>query len=504
MNMKIKSILRLFVGIAAISALAIPGYRSMGSAPHSVTSLESISISRASSSVLGRDELMQHDQPGSAAEEHVAIQWTENREWLLYDISQNGGTECSTGGGKAYRAGRIVLRTNDAIRIGKIDLKVVDVTENMVVLRNTLTNALLTWRNGSLRCSGSNTGREGHYRRTGSVFRWLTRKWRDRELRLFSIGGPVLDGGNCPVKGCPADVARILWQEGRFLLGSGSQSDLTVNVIRADGEVAWFQNQPVRIEDNMRCVIGRTPYLMKTDRNGLVLRPSGRKDVFGNRDAPQKVLPANMVRTTTTATWIGQGITLKEFIRTESLTVISFAAGLLIGFGILVAYVWYLGKLTHVPKGSDVALYVGTALLLSSFPRLWMAKEGLDAGVILTFQYLAFAWATVALVVRRHLISMPFFVAWTAFMLLAGAGSLYMIQLGAGSDNMGWIEMARSQLLVTAAVPCALSVFALIPAGVWRTVMYRTASSSALIPCSALFYCVGVGVYSPWGTSGAC
>ncbi|MBF0199946.1 MAG: hypothetical protein HQK66_01275 [Desulfamplus sp.] len=332
------------------------------------------------------------------------------------------------------------------------------------------------WDKGKLKIQGDGfyTGndRYGHIK---SALKQLKAqmKWYARgsdEIPLFSLGGSVNMHDQWALPGTEPVSARIVYRDGNFYLAPGN-GDQRVFVYKKTLENKFdpqgFHDQwmPVSTPHGtlVRCIIGRTHYLIKPSPldfspssghgnhpqiNGMELVPFKNQRVFHEiLDTPNHVI----------LPWIGAGdLPLREWLGNQRHLVLF----LLILSIVTASLVWHFGAYHRI--GVNMFLFIPGLFVMCALVLLHRAGSAVDMAWSASICAVSWIWATWSLSAARILGGRVGWI-WICVVFLAGSGVVLHLQLAAGSDNTRWLSFAWKQAVYVAWCGFLAGASALIP-----------------------------------------
>ena len=416
---------------------------------------------------LGRHELGHRPTPGrSAAINHLQVQ-QDALGWWFANVAENKRVDAPTRQLHTRYLKRWPLEAGDRIQISGHRIDITELSDDKLVLETDDGRRAL-WQDGRLQTDETpftDCPPEG-----SAWWKRVLTRFRDRELRLFSIGGLVPCARRWPLPDVPAHGLWVLWYAQRFWLGPGYGSD-TLSVARANQESARRFTELVLQVDApddpiQRVVLGRAQYRVNVDDTRLILQPLGGADVWREDEKrPQPRTP--QIETSYQArTWIGADPGLRDWLQNHWQWPLG---GLLLALFSALVILKRRGARQTARRTRRLSAWPVALLGASLTLGLWRRPE-LDAAWMLLVCWLAWAWSSVLLWLNGRLHGIAGWL-WAVSLFLVGSGALTLGQLAAGGDHSRWLDFAYRHWGMLALAGWLLAPLTTVSGTTWRTLL---------------------------------
>lgn len=413
---------------------------------------------------LGWQDLGQrYDESRSADLDHLRVRKGDSG-WEIANVSLHRKVDAGTDRFNTLFLKRWEVRAGDTLTVDGKSLRVDRVEPGVLVFRDLDTSISCTWDGEALRFPEpvfvyDDTPFSRKLRR--KIGRWaqaVLPRYREREIRCFSVGGRVHTPDRFSLPGVPPGTVIVYRRGDRFFFGPG-RGDVPVEMTGADGEPVRFSQLFLPLDGEYgkvrRLVLGRTHYRVDAGPDRFRLTPSANQDVWPlEADLPEPRSSVITLRVDDTPRRLGEtdaGIHELIFRRPRE----SF---LLFLFLTVLCLAGVKALLARPPRGrsrkpfvagawdESAARWVASAAVPCTL-FLWRARSDVDLSTLLLLALAAWGWATFHLI-RKNRLEGKTGNLWAAALFLAGAGTLTLTQLALGADNTRWIDFARRHVLL--------------------------------------------------------
>lgn len=457
----------LLTSAGALAGAAWLGFQMYEAAPP-VKFVERLAIPKSSvPDVIGWKELGQHPGPRSASTRHLRISF-DGGKWTFANVSGNRRVLVKTDKIEARFLHRWPLQKGDKIAFVKTELEVMELTETRLVFRETKTNRRVAWNDGELQADNEKVYKvcQGLGRRVIQRARWTFRTFDAEarpELQLFSIGGNVNCTDRWQIKELPPESVAVTWHAGKFWLKPGAKRfDVLMSRFNSKKPVTFADltfplNGPEGTIKSM--ILGRTSYELTPKGNELIFRPLANLELWLDDENPPGAY--------TSAKWIGAGKPLVPWLKAQGIWLLpGFVAMVLTVVGLS----WYWSRRQYItPLWLAQSIAALAPALLGGWLTLLIYRGAGDPDKILLIGmvWVAWAWATVVLFWTGRLRGFAGLI-WTCAIILAGIGTLNLLQLGAGAENTKWLSYVQKHGVLLALFGWTVSMLCVLRDGTWR------------------------------------
>ncbi|MEA2061035.1 MAG: hypothetical protein U9P10_11110, partial [Thermodesulfobacteriota bacterium] len=284
-----------------------------------------------------------------------------------------------------------------------------------------------------------------------------------KEMFLFSIGGSIhtADQWQVPghVPGLPPSSARVLYKNGAFYLAPGMNGQLTdfgKTGLELEGEKGGVQ-----------ClVMGRTYYGVNFDDEKMVLIPFARQDTWSMDQKIPRMSGDNIKQTYTTMDWNGDGLSfwawcIKHVLFCIAGVIVSFLCGAAVSIHYAAPYKRRNSGMNQ-PLGGALPAVTAVSCVMTGLLITWMWHTGeIGIGTLLCVEWIAWGMATLFIGLKYNLNGL-FGRLWICCIVLCGAGTLILVQLGAGAENLVWLSYGKKHIVLMTLFAVALQILVLM------------------------------------------
>ncbi|MEE4358144.1 MAG: hypothetical protein V2I97_16860 [Desulfococcaceae bacterium] len=450
--------------------------------------------------ILGRRELGQSRGPRSAEDKHLKISFIPGKpknKWEIYNIAKHRRVDVQTDEHPTLFLKRWELQKGDRIFPGDAEIEVLQ-TDSILELKEG--DRILKWEAGKLHFYPQDEiySEEGWSRwkllklRVRAFLMENYDRWKNQEIRLFSLGGGLNRPDSWKLSGAPMpESLRVYQYRGKFRIGPGStdtpvhmernrqavhpppappsrEGSLKATALPSRGGGFIFSQMPLNLKGEKgkveRLILGRTYYKIETGEHSLQLIPGRNRDVQPwEADSDPEIRFGNIrLQYNKEPVYIGAG---KSFFPAVPLKYILFI--LCMGTGITALLYPREKAMQRFRRDSHNFMMLRLTVLLSALLLipfsylLWLIRGECSLSFLMLMTWISWAWASFVLLYTGH-ISGSSGRLWNAALFLAGAGSLILVQLALGADNTRWAEYARKHAITLSAFAWAMPLFAVI------------------------------------------
>ena len=453
--------------------------------------LKSVTIQPAGSDIiLGHQELAQHPGAKSAEAAHLNIS-LQRDGFYINNVAQYKKVDAKSTAWDTILLKRKTLFKNDAFYIGHTEFVVKESRPGRLTIQETSSKRSVTWKDARLVFDKNEPvytqGRFSFDQIINQVRKWI--KWKTRlyslgqkEMYLFSIGGRI----NCPDKWSahkvPFQSVRVMYKAGKFILAPGNNNRVAVLFRGKEKKLTGFSDIGLKLDGRQglvkRIILGKTYYRVDFGKKSLTLTAVGRQDAW-TRDQALPQIDANLFDTNKTAAkeivirgleqkfetleWMGAGLLPAAWFKKHSFysaMILFFTLTGCVGIFFHHQYVRRARKKFSQPLGlkfTSSFSILGTGLLLIFFWRT--ADIGTES--LLFLQWLVWTAATIFMAAKSRL-EKSFGWLWVCLIFMCGSGTLFLVQLGAGAQNLYWISFAQKHIFVMTGMGIILQVLNLL------------------------------------------
>lgn len=388
--------------------------------------------------VLGYENLGQKPGPKSAAKRHLLVDRKADG-WVIANVASDRRVFAQDQDGEGFYLQRWPVQSGDEIVLAGGALKVVEVSER-IVLRDVDSGRSVTFAGGEIDPDGETVHEVCHsaLSRAARAGRWLLREYAEGEVRLFSVGGGVNCESRWSVENLEPESIHIVWHDGAYHVAPGaSRSD--VLFLRGSEQPRTFASRSVPVDGIARVILGRTVYLIQSERSSISFEPVANRDLFRGDFPDLELIDVD---------WAGAGLPPREWM-TGQLTWLlpGFVAALVVSFFVRFQMSGRRTPREHRPTATASALAVAA---IGGWTTI-LTQRGEAADVLLRFWLVvaSLGFASVVMALRGRLFGIAGMV-WVTAISLALLGTGVLLTLGAGADNSQWMRFFDKHALLIA------------------------------------------------------
>ncbi|MEZ4526950.1 MAG: hypothetical protein R2941_13625, partial [Desulfobacterales bacterium] len=241
--------------------------------------------------ILGRQELGQSRGPRSAEDHHLKISFIPGKpknRWEICNIAKHRRVDVQTDEHRTLFLKRWDLQKGDRIFLGNAEIRVIQAD---TVLELKEKDRILKWEAGKLHfypqdeiCSEEGWSLWKLLKlRLRAFLMENSDRWKNQEIRLFSLGGGLNRPDSWKLTGAPIpESLRVYQYRGKFRIGPGN-TDTPVHMERKGQSPRRFSQMPLTLYEKKdtyrRIIIGRTYYDLEIQEHSLQLIPTRNRDV---------------------------------------------------------------------------------------------------------------------------------------------------------------------------------------------------------------------------------
>lgn len=437
--------------------------------------------------LLGWRELGQHPGARSAGADHLLVV-RENGAWAIANRSADRRVFVRTDRIGSRYLQRWRLRTGDRITLADAELEVTVADDERLVIKDLETARQVAWDDGSLEPGDEpiHTVCRSLWSRVVQKARWLFRNVNGDarpEFPLFTIGGSLNCSERWKHPKLPPRGITVTWHAGHFWLAPGARRhDVLMQHAGSEAKAFAELTMPLsgpegRVE---RIILGRTNYRLLPGDGKLDLLAVANVDMWFEEE------PEGSFRK---IEWAGAGAKLEPWLRdTAAFALPGIVA--LVGAILLIGWHWSRRRYLGLWWPTRAILAAGPAALGGWLAILLMRGIGApDAMLLAGMVWLAWAWATLMLILSRRIKGIGGWI-WVAALFLAGAGAITLLQLGSGAENTRWMSFVTKHALLLSLFGWIVSAMTAITDAGWRRAwlwIFRTESLAAGLAAVLVF-----------------
>jgi len=412
--------------------------------------------------IIGHEALAQHPGARSADAKHLKINW-EGDNIRIYNVSGYKKVDVKTSLKDSLLLKRRKLLANDVIEIGRSRFGVERLDSGTLVIQDLQTKRRVSWNGGRIFFDPN----EPVYlddRWRFVLTRWQKRvKWifrtfvaRDKEMFLWRIGGSINTADQWHVAGIPSSSVKIMYKAGAFFLAPGGNNrlaDFGKTGLSLKGEHGIVQ----------RLVMGRTYYDVGSDGGKLTLTPLARQDTWTVDQKIPKVSGTRILQRFKQLNWTGAGVSfqdwcLKHRVFCIAVLILSLFCCMAVFFHHQIHRRRFRGTLQ--PLGPKLIAVM--SIMLTGLLTIQMQITGeIGMGTLLVLEWIAWAVASL-LIMQKYKRDTLFGTLWIGCLFLCGFGTLFLVQLGAGAENVLWLSYGKKHIVLMTLFAVAIQILVLL------------------------------------------
>jgi cell division protein FtsW (lipid II flippase) len=487
--MKKPAVNQWFLAFCLLAVFGFLGIRLIQEAPE-VMVLESLEIQPGSDcTVIGYEELAQHPGPRSAESRHLKV-CLENGRFKIYNVSQHKKVDVRTSQTGTLLLKYIKLAEGDHINIGESSLIVQQVNDRSITIKDTRTDRTISWEEGKISVDPvENIFIDSSFRARRS--RWTKwSKWtfrgftsQNNYLFLFDIGGNINTHDQWCVKGIPSGTVRIMYKAGSFFLAPGPNNslvDFSKNGLELDGHEGLGE----------RLIMGRTYYNVRFNEKQMSLTSFVGQDTWSEDEKKPFIAETGIKQSYKYLKWNGSGLSFRGWLsRPPFLIGAVILSVCLIALSVFYHHQSSRKNLDNKPQPLGFKLLSALSIILTGLLLIAMWWTGYLGNIgietLLLFQWIAWGSATVLMLMKFGLGNL-FGKLWVCILFLCGFGTLVLVQLGAGAENLSWFSYAEKHIIIMILLAVGFQVLMLCNEkrllGVFKNLLVRDYRVSKFLP----------------------
>ncbi|MCF8090784.1 MAG: FtsW/RodA/SpoVE family cell cycle protein [Desulfotignum sp.] len=445
--MKKPAVNQWFLAFCLLAVFGFLGIRLVQEAPEAMV-LESLEIQPGSDcTVIGYEELAQHPGPRSAESRHLKV-CLENGRFKIYNVAQHKKVDVRTSQTDTLLLKYIKLAEGDHINIGESSLVVQHVDHRSITIKDIGTDRAVSWEDGKISVepledifidSSFKTKRSRWTKWSKWTFRGFTSQ--NNYLFLFDIGGNINTHDQWCVKGIPSGTVRIMYKAGSFYFAPGPNNslvDFSKNGLELDGHEGLGE----------RLIMGRTYYNVRFDEKQMSLTSFVGQDTWSEDEKKPFVAKTRIKQSYKYLEWNGTGLSFRDWLARHPFLIGAVILSVcLIALSVFYHHQSSRNNLDKKPQPLGFKLLSVLSITLTGLlvnAMWWTGNIGIET--LLLFQWIAWGSATVLVLMKFGLENL-FGKLWVCILFLCGFGTLVLVQLGAGAENLSWFSYAEKHIV---------------------------------------------------------